>query len=99
MPKAVWNAFRASSFEPIWSVISPTRRVGRGQVGSQAGVVLMPAHEVLVVFQGRGQQLLAKRLEAGQRRLEQPALADRRQVIVDGGAGTGQVGLLHHPPP
>ena len=25
--EARWNAFRASSFEPIWSVISPTRRV------------------------------------------------------------------------
>ena len=66
---------------------------GRGQFGTQAGVVLVSPHEVFVVFQGSGQQFFAKRLQAGQLRIEQAVLADGRQVIINGGTRADQICL------
>ena len=48
------------------------------------------ADEVLIVGQGRAQQVAPHRLEA--RHVEELALADAGQQLVDGGAGLGEVG-------
>ena len=65
--------------------------LGGGQARLERRVVSPLADEVLVVGQRRAQQLAAQRLEA--RYVEEPALADAGQQLVNGGAGLGEVGL------
>ncbi len=81
------------SCESISAVITPTRNVACRKLETQVRVILVLLDKALVIAQGGLQQFAAQRLETGQGRTQQCALADLGQVIVDRRAGLDQIGL------